>query len=354
MERLFDLLVEIRTPLAMAGGGLALVLATFLQVLKRRHIGGQTIVMLMRYVFVLGFAALVLGFAGYMIPAFMPSEASISGVVLDGHGNLVDQASVSVGGMPEINDQTGTNGNFRIFVPADKRRTSYKVFAKKGKAIGVSAVHDHFDDVTVLIADADPDATAHEKAVIDAGARQQPVADAEARRLAAADAEARRQAVADAEARGQAAADAEARRQAVADAEARGQAAADAEARRQAAADAEARRQAAEEAKQKAAADAAEARRQAKGASITLINPGGCGLALSIKIGDKQFHPLSNPAILKGAQLGDQEYNVSGTVQCSGAWCYAYGSGSIDIEDGSTYTIDVVNNLPGKCEVTFD
>jgi hypothetical protein len=334
MERLFDLLVEIRTPLAMAGGGLALVLATFLQVLKRRHIGGQTIVMLMRYVFVLGFAALVLGFAGYMIPAFMPSEASISGVVLDGHGNLVDQASVSVGGMPEINDQTGTNGNFRIFVPADKRRTSYKVFAKKGKAIGVSAVHDHFDDVTVLIADADPDATAHEKAVIDAGARQQPVADAEARRLAAADAEARRQAVADAEARGQAAADAEARRQA--------------------AADAEARRQAAEEAKQKAAADAAEARRQAKGASITLINPGGCGLALSIKIGDKQFHPLSNPAILKGAQLGDQEYNVSGTVQCSGAWCYAYGSGSIDIEDGSTYTIDVVNNLPGKCEVTFD
>jgi hypothetical protein len=368
MERLLELLVEIKTPLAVAGGGLALALAIFQQILKRRQVAGHTLVMLVRYTFALGLAALLLGFTGYALPLVLPNYATISGVVLDEHGNLVDEAMVSIAGMPEINDQTGTNGNFRILVPTPKRRGSYKVFARKGGMFGSTAVDDHFDDVTIKLAQAEPDAR-DQKKIAEAEAQRQAAADAETRRQAT-EAEAQRQTAADAETRRQAT-EAEAQRQAAADAETRRQAseaeaerqAARAEAQRQAAADAEARRQAAEaeaqrqaaraEAQRQAAADA-EARRQAAGASISLVNPGACAVALDITIGDKHFHPLSNPARLRGVSFGDQDYDVSGRIQCpGGAWCYAYGSGSINVEEGSTYSITWVNNLPGKCEVTL-
>jgi hypothetical protein len=374
MDRLVELLVEIKTPLALAGGGLALALAIFQQVLKRRNSAGAVTLVLLRYAFVLGLAALILGFTGYALPLFLPDFASISGVVLDERGTLVDQAIVSIAGMPEINDQTGTNGNFRITIPAPKRQSSYTVFARNGEMIGSAAVNDHFDNVLIRIARIEPDANAR-RAAANAEAERQATADAEAQRRAAADAETRRQlsvdteakrqaadaetrkqAEASAEARRQAEANAEARRQAEADAEARRQAEVNAEARRQAEADAEARRQAEAnaEARRQAEADA-EARRQAAGARINLDYPdlSGCGLALDIKIGDKHFHPSGNPAQLRGVPLGDQDYEVSGRVTCQASWCFAYGSGSIHVDQGSTYNIGWLNNQPGRCEVTI-
>jgi hypothetical protein len=346
MERIIEALVEIRTPLALAGGGLALVFAIFLQLLKRKQIGGQTTAMVVHYAFVLGLTALILGFAGYALAGFTPTEASLSGVVLDDHGNPVDEAMVSIGGMPEINDQTGANGNFRISVPAAKQVESYQIFARKLDAVGVSTVKDHFDDISIVLVQTAPDQKSEQRGPTEEQVRQNEASDAQ--RQAAADAEARR-AAAD-EARQREIDEAERQAQAEADAE-RQKAAAQEEERRKAAEEAE--RQAVEEAKQKAEAEA-EAQRLARGATVTLVNANSCAVGLAIQIGDKLFHPASNPMVLRSVPLGDQDYNVSGTVQCFGGWCYAYGSGSLHIEDGSTLAINAANNLPGKCEITFE
>ncbi len=80
----------------------------------------------------------------------------------------------------------------------------------------------------------------------------------------------------------------------------------------------------------------------------------GCALPLTMRIGDREFIPRGNSFLIDGVKIGDQNYQINGTIQCPyfGA-CQAEGSGSINITPNKIYNVVWQNTHVGICKVTL-
>lgn len=92
------------------------------------------------------------------------------------------------------------------------------------------------------------------------------------------------------------------------------------------------------------------------GADITIAYRGdmaGCGLSLSMKIGEKSFTPNNNIYVVSGLEEGYQDYMISGQISCMATMtaCQAFGSGQIDVEDGQTFYVVWANVAYGQCAI---
>lgn len=88
-----------------------------------------------------------------------PKSATISGIVVGEDEVPVPGAIISIDGIPEINDETPTNGNFSIPVPSNYQgRASYFVRARKGDLAGKQEVEHGAisDSVTIHLLHSQP------------------------------------------------------------------------------------------------------------------------------------------------------------------------------------------------------
>jgi len=78
----------------------------------------------------------------------------------------------------------------------------------------------------------------------------------------------------------------------------------------------------------------------------------GCVLPIKISIGGRSFTPISNFYSVKNIPVGDQEYTITGQVNCStlGA-CTVYGKGTISVEEGKVFYVVWRNTTVGKCDM---
>lgn len=94
---------------------------------------------------------------------------------------------------------------------------------------------------------------------------------------------------------------------------------------------------------------------EAQVGTITVAYTGdlfACSLDLTMKIGNKAFHPTSNQYGVGGIPLGKQSYTVTGQIGCPlSGMCVASGSGSIEVRDGATYSVQWANVAYGGCRV---
>lgn len=80
MDRIFEIASRVSTPLALAGFFAAIVFLILRQILKKdifpsltRQLSSEIIKMVIKYLFILSLVAMVLGFAGYVITALLPT-----------------------------------------------------------------------------------------------------------------------------------------------------------------------------------------------------------------------------------------------------------------------------------------
>ena len=101
--------------------------------------------------------------------------------------------------------------------------------------------------------------------------------------------------------------------------------------------------------------DSVNAKMEAQVGTITVAYTGdlfACSLDLTMKIGNKAFHPTSNQYGVGGIPLGKQSYTVTGQIGCPlSGMCVASGSGSIEVRDGATYSVQWANVAYGGCRV---
>lgn len=83
----------------------------------------------------------------------------------------------------------------------------------------------------------------------------------------------------------------------------------------------------------------------------------GCSLQIGVNIGGSSANPSSNPFTVQNVPLGRQNYQITGQVACSlygGQVCVAQGRGTITVDEGGTYGLQLSPIVPGKpCEVTL-
>lgn len=80
----------------------------------------------------------------------------------------------------------------------------------------------------------------------------------------------------------------------------------------------------------------------------------GCSLRLTVKIGDQSAFPEGNSYVMRNVELGLTEYSVRGAISCTSLGnCEATGSGTIDVDDGSSYHVSWLNTSVGHCDVTI-
>ncbi len=80
----------------------------------------------------------------------------------------------------------------------------------------------------------------------------------------------------------------------------------------------------------------------------------GCGLLLSIEIGDRTYTPTSNSYWAEDVLSGQQSYAVGGTITCPFAGqCQASGSGTIDVAEARSYPLVWAATAVGQCDVVL-
>ena len=89
----------------------------------------------------------------------------------------------------------------------------------------------------------------------------------------------------------------------------------------------------------------------------------GCGLTISVRLGDRTVVHYGNLFGVQGLPTGRTSYSVSGSISCPSidpitglprpVSCLAMGRGELDVRDGGTYYIRWVNDSPGQCTISL-
>ncbi len=92
-------------------------------------------------------------------------------------------------------------------------------------------------------------------------------------------------------------------------------------------------------------------------AAINLTYAGdldGCGLLLSVEIGDQAFVPTGNNFVATNVLVGQQDYVVTGSIVCPTAGqCEASGSGVIDVSEGRSFAVEWLAAAFAQCTVVL-
>lgn len=80
----------------------------------------------------------------------------------------------------------------------------------------------------------------------------------------------------------------------------------------------------------------------------------GCNLNLIIQIGDVEFTPTSNTFNISNIPAGNQQYEVSGLINCGPyGTCAVVGTGTIFVSEGTEYHVLWHHAAQGRCTVTL-
>ncbi len=80
----------------------------------------------------------------------------------------------------------------------------------------------------------------------------------------------------------------------------------------------------------------------------------GCGLGISIDIGDRSYLPIGNSFVASDVATGLQGYEIHGSIVCPfSGQCEVSGSGTIDVATGRTFFVQWQNVAVGLCDVVL-
>ena len=162
MESIFEIASSISTPLALAGFVAAVFFFILRQIIKAnvippltKALGGQVILTIINYVFVLALVGMVLGFIGFILPE-PDTLYTVRVNVLDAQGSQVNGAEVisSIGG-----EKQKIQGGWQFVipegqVPADKQATfraeQKNAFLRGDSTITLGSDHNPSIEITLV------------------------------------------------------------------------------------------------------------------------------------------------------------------------------------------------------------